>query len=371
MTKIAITTQSADIYSETFIRAHRDFLKGQVYFYHGGPIPQYLGDFPLQIRHLLLKSIYWRFKRLINMKVLTVEEYKFYISLKKNNPTVVLAEYGPMAVAILPLVQILRIPLVVHFHGYDASKKEFLDLYANDYKKDFNYASTIISVSDVMTQKLIALGCPEIKIIKNCCGPNDQFFNLKPEYKQPILLSVGRFVEKKAPHFAILAFNEALKKFPCAKLRMAGDGILKPVCHDLVKYLQIEGHVTFLGVLSPEEIMEEMENALVYVQHSKTAADGDMEGTPVGILEAQASALPVISTYHAGIPEVVVHGETGFLVNEGDVSGMAHFMIKILESQSEAKRLGDAGRKRVRDFFTMDKHISTLQRVLLEAVKDV
>lgn len=321
------------------------------------------------INRYSLKSIYRFLKRILRLKGIPYCGYGFYDSLRKNKPDVVLAEYGTTAAEILHFVHVLQIPLVVHFHGFDASIKEVVKENMEKYRKVFKYASSIISVSNVMTQKLIGFGCPEFKIIKNCCGPNDHFFDLNPEYMKPVMVSVGRFVEKKAPHLTILAFSEALKKFPNAKLRMAGDGILKPICLDLVKYLKIEGSVTFLGVLSPEEIMEEMKNALVYVQHSKTAVNGDMEGTPVGILEAQAAALPVISTYHAGIPDVVIHGETGFLVNESDVTAMAYFMVKILESHSEAKKMGEAGRKRIRENFTMEKHISIIQKVLLEAVE--
>lgn len=367
--KIAICSPNENAYSETFIRAHRDLLEGNILFYHSGTLPRYLENRQLITNKFRIKFIYRFIRHLYKLSDYTTHIYNFYDSFKKNRPDVVLAEYGITAVDILPYLQLLKIPMVVHFHGFDASVTEIIEKQNKNYKMVFNYASSIISVSEVMTKRLIGMGCSEKKIIKTCCGPNDLFLNLKPEYKEPTMVSVGRFVEKKAPYFTILAFNEALKKFPDAKLRIAGDGPLLPVCKDLVKYLKIEKNITFLGILSPEEIMDEMKNAMVYIQHSKTAANGDMEGTPVGILEAHAAALPVISTYHAGIPDVVVHGETGFLVNEGDVAEMSRYMVKILESPNTAKQMGEAGRLRIRQHFSMEKHIALLQTTLQEACK--
>jgi colanic acid/amylovoran biosynthesis glycosyltransferase len=366
--KIAVCSPNADSYSETFIRAHRDLLKEEVLFYRTGFMPQYLGKDQLMPGKYSLKSIYRLFKRFIGSSLFSIQEYNFCDSLKKNRPDVVLAEYGPTAVAVLPVVKFLQIPLVVHFHGADATAKEILELYGEKYNGVFQYASSVIAVSGVMIQKLTGLGCPAFKIVKTCCGPNQQFFELKPVYSVPVFLGVGRFVDKKAPYSTILAFNEVVKEFPDAKLRMAGDGPLKAVCEDLVRYLKLGNNVFFLGVLSHEEVMNEMLKAIVFVQHSKTAVNGDMEGTPVGILEAQAAALPVISTLHAGIPEVVIHGQTGFLVEENDIHGMAEYMIRLLNSAVEVKNMGVEGRKRVKEYFTIDMHIETIQGALNKAV---
>lgn len=366
--KIAICSPIADAYSETFIHAHRDLLQGEVLFYNTGSIPHFLGDKPLVFNKYKIKSVYRILKQLIRFREIPIIVYIFFDSLKQNKPDVILAEYGPTAVAILPIVQLLRIPMVVHFHGYDATIREVIEQNKESYKNIFNYASSVISVSAVMSQRLIGLGCPENKIIQTCYGPNDDFFKLEPKYTESVFLAVGRFVEKKAPYFTILAFKEVLKEFPDAKLRMAGDGPLKSICQDIVRYLKIEESVVFLGVLSPKEIMEEMSKARTFVQHSKTAANGDMEGTPVGILEAQAAALPVVSTYHGGIPEVVLHEKTGFLVNENDVLGMANYMLRTLQLPDEAAKMGKEGRKRVKDYFTMKQHIETIQKTLINCV---
>ncbi len=89
-----------------------------------------------------------------------------------------------------------------------------------------------------------------------------------------------------------------------------------------------------------------MEKSVAFIQHF-VAQTGDSEGSPVSVMEAQAAALPVISTYHAGIPEVVIHGETGFLVKEKDISCMAEYMVRILAEPGLAKKLGQRGGREI------------------------
>jgi colanic acid/amylovoran biosynthesis glycosyltransferase len=94
------------------------------------------------------------------------------------------------------------------------------------------------------------------------------------------------------------------------------------------------------------------------------AADGDSEGMPVSILEASAAGLPVVSTRHAGIPEIVVDGETGFLVEERDVPGMAKAMERLLADPSLATMLGENARRRVAEHLSMDASIARLWDVI-------
>src|SRR5690606_25071997 len=150
----------------------------------------------------------------------------------------VLAQYGMMGTHILPVCKALDLPLIVHFHGHDSSRTSVIERYLERYQAMFSYPKAfIISVSHEMTKRLIALGCPENKIYYNTCGPNELFVNIKPQFSEPCIVSIGRFVEKKAPHLTILAFKAVLHQFPNAKLVYAGDGYLWDSCKDLVKAL--------------------------------------------------------------------------------------------------------------------------------------
>ena len=147
-------------------------------------------------------------------------------------------------------------------------------------------------------------------------------------------------VEKKAPHLVLATFARVLRECPDARLHFIGDGALLGVCRDLAAALGIDHAVTFLGA-QPHDIVErEMRQARALVQHSVIASNGDSEGTPVAILEAGAMGLPVVATRHAGIPDVVADGVTGFLVEERDVCGMATHMLALARNPASRASAG-------------------------------
>jgi glycosyltransferase involved in cell wall biosynthesis len=110
-----------------------------------------------------------------------------------------------------------------------------------------------------------------------------------------------------------------------------------------------------------------MHSARAFVQHSIRPGDGDSEGTPVAILEAGMSGLPVVSTRHAGIKDVVIHNETGFLVDEGDIDGMAACMLLLARDAAQAATLGARAHHHIRTNFSMDQHIARLSAILEQA----
>lgn len=126
--------------------------------------------------------------------------------------------------------------------------------------------------------------------------------------------------------------------------------------------------VAFPGALPHEAVVSYMREATAYVQHSLEPlvgpAAGDREGTPVAVLEAMMSGLPVISTRHAGIGEVIEHGRTGLLVDERDVDGMAEAMVKVGASREYAASLGEAARAEALAKYTADHYINSLKHVL-------
>ncbi len=283
-------------------------------------------------------------------------------SLKNEQVNCILAEYGTTAADSLKVIKYLKIPLVVHFHGFDASIKNVLAEYRQKYLDMFTYASKINVVSKKMYADLEKLGCPSEKLVVNCCAPHNSFFKIKSEFNTQQFLSIGRFVKKKAPEHTIKAFKKAVNEFPAAQLIMAGDGPLLEESKNLASSMDLTANISFPGVLNRERIQSLMKKTIAFVQHSVVAENGDSEGTPVAILEAQAAGLPVISTFHAGIPDVVINEETGLLVEENDVDGMAKNMIRLLKEEDLAEQLGNAGRQRAKENFTMDRHLQILEK---------
>jgi glycosyltransferase involved in cell wall biosynthesis len=363
---IAILSPSKDPYSETFIQAHKNLLKGKVYYYYGQK-----GGVSLESEKRLgppLKKVLYKLYRIIFKKPYSyINDKQVIDSFNKNKIEVVLVEYGAHAFNLLGVLKEAKIPFVVHFHGYDASVHQTIKK-CNNYKEVFKYASKIVSVSTVMSSMLIDLGCPKQKLVYNVCGPNSEFDNLRANYNKKQFIAVGRFTDKKAPYYLILAFKEVVQKHLNAQLLIAGNGVLFNTCKNLINYYGLNNNIKLLGVIKPEEFRGLLKESLAYVQHSITAENGDMEGTPVSILEASAAGLAVVSTYHSGIQDVIINGETGLLVEEHDVFGMANAMINLLDDIDLAKRLGKNGKQNIISNFSMKRHIEQLNSILLDSI---
>ena len=291
---------------------------------------------------------------------------KWVKTIQQRGIKLVLAEYGPVGVHWLPVCQRAGIPLLVYFHGFDATRGEVVKQYQLKYRELFAYASTIFVVSEPMKAKLIEWGAPEKKVVLNPCGADLSLFHSQERtHTEPILLSVGRFANTKRPDLVIKAFAQVLKTIPNATLRMVGKGEMLVHCKQLVNELKLNDNIHFIGVLTPTQVAHEMALARVFVQHSMTTPGGETEGAPVAIMEAGAAGLPVVSTLHAGIPEIVEHGKKGYLVPEGDVESMAKHLTKLLQQPDLAKEMGQAASQRVAQHFSLEKNI----RILTEQIQ--
>ena len=285
--------------------------------------------------------------------------------LKAAHADVVLAEYGTTGAGVWRACKALGLPLVVHFHGYDASRSGVLQRYAEEYRQMFDYASGVIVVSRAMRDQVLHLGASAATVVLNPCSVDLDSFELgSPDQAEPTFLAVGRLVEKKAPHLLALAFAEVRRQVPTARLRVIGDGELMRVVEDMIGGLGLRDAVDMLGAQPHDVVRKEMQKARAFVQHSAVAADGDSEGTPVSVLEASASGLPVVSTDHAGIPDAVLDGETGYIVPERDVAGMAAHMITLAQQPDLAAQLGRAGRARMEALFSHDLRLGRLKTLM-------
>lgn len=368
--RICITRSSRNAYSETFIRDQIAVFKNwaQVYTIHSGRLPEKSEDGKLLnskffwVLHKIVKGFVGRNNFFGNYGV------KKYLKVTKTE--VVLANYGMPAAHMTPVCKALNIPLLVIFHGHDATDVQLLHEYRNKYKELFAYATYTIAVSEEMKKRLIAAGAIPEKIKLIPYGVDVDKF--KPENNtiaKMNFLAVGRFTEKKGPMYTIRAFYKVLQKFSDAKLVMVGGKSgLFDACENLVKELNIADSVIFTGVLNSDEIANLMRTSLAFVQHSITSSNGDMEGTPLGILEASASGLPVVSTLHGGIKEAVVHGKTGFLVEEKDENTMADYMIKLLENPEKAIEMGMNGRSHIIENHYQEKQIKKIYELAQEAI---
>ena len=364
---IAILSPSQNAYSETFIQAHKECLNGRVFYYYGERNRQCL-----QGEGRLLSGLPAIFRKLmarLSGRRFGADNAALMASWKQHDIQLVLAEYGTTGSDYRDIVEEAGLPLIVHFHGFDASMHETLEAYKSGYRDMFEYSSAIIVVSEVMHEKLLALGCPARKLKLNHYGPNPAFHSLKTALDSQQFIAVGRFTEKKAPKTTITAFSQVLGDYPQARLVMAGNGSLLEECKALTRQLGIEAAVEFAGVISAEQFTAYLQSSLAFVQHSVTASSGDMEGTPLTVLEASAAGLPVLSTRHAGIPDVIVDQHTGFLVEEHDVDGMARSMKSVLEDPGRARAMGQRGAEHIATNFSLDRHIRAIDEIIAEVLE--
>lgn len=357
--RICITRSIKNPYSETFIRDQIKWLKewADVYTIHSGRLPERKED-----GSLIGSKLLWVLHKGVKLVVGRNNFFSNY-ALKKylieNKIEVVLTNYGMPGAHMAPICKSLGIPLISIFHGHDATDQKLLKSYRKKYQELFAYANFTIAVSEVMKTKLLELGAHPDKLKLIPYGVDvSKFKSLEEKPESKTFLAVGRFTEKKGPSFTIRAFYKTVKKYPEAKLVLVGGktGLYKE-CEKLVTSLGISDAVNFVGIKTTEEITQLMASSFAFIQHSITASNGDMEGTPLAILEAGASAMPIVSTRHGGIIEAVIHGETGYLVNEKDENSMADYMIELLGDPEKAQKMGQLGRKHITENYLQQKQV--------------
>jgi glycosyltransferase involved in cell wall biosynthesis len=367
-TRLAIATPSRDQYSETFIAAHLKRLREVVLVLSGGVPPRTANGrgllLPASPREKLRSFLEYKVQHLSEE---VRRERRTADVLGRCGAQVLLAEYGHTGASLVEACRAADVPLVAHFHGRDAHAHQLAEAWGG-YAALFAHAEALVVVSRAMEQRLLELGAPKGKLHYIPYGVDTSAFPPgDPAAAPPHFLAVGRFVGKKAPHLALMAFRKVAALRPEARLTMAGDGPLREACLQLVKVWGLERQVDLPGVQKSEWVAQAMRSSRGFLQHSVQAPDGDAEGTPLAVLEAMASGLPVVATRHAGIADVVAPGERGLLCAEFDVDVMADHLVQLIDDPGLAARMGRAGRAYVLAQHRVEDRVGDLQH-LLEAV---
>ena len=251
-----------------------------------------------------------------------------------------------------------KIPVVVHFHGYGASKclkrKSYIRKLNSHLQRSNVYS---ICVSEYMEDNLRKNGV-------NIGKPLILYYGINMSYFKPQLVSlnnnkftflqVSTLVQKKGIDITLRAFSEFLKGKNASNYQLILTGDNKPELDYYKSYaaeLKINNQVVFYGRANHTQVLDLMSNAKVFVHHSITPKDGDKEGIPNAIIEAMAMKLPILSTVHSGIPELVEDGVNGYLVPEGNVELYVKRMNDILSWE-----LLDKNRKVIELKFNYDTH---------------
>ncbi|MDM1040621.1 MULTISPECIES: glycosyltransferase family 4 protein [Empedobacter] len=284
--------------------------------------------------------------------------------LLKYNVDCCLAEFLNTGASVKAIAEKCNIPLISNVLGYEINDSRYYEKFKQKYIELSDYQSFTIPVARDMVPKLIELGFKKDTIIYSPIGPSEDFLKLNPNYNSSQFIFIGRMTETKSPINLIKAFEMVVKVFPQAKLVMAGDGELMTKVKDLIIELNLQKNVILPGWITKEQQKKYYEESFCYVQHSVMSSTGDKEGTPVSILEASAAGLPIISTLHAGIPDVILNRESGLLVEEHDIATMSKFMLELYGNRELSKKLGIKGKEIVSQNFSLKKHLEIVESLI-------
>lgn len=286
--------------------------------------------------------------------------------LQQQQPDVVLSHFGHMGLRLLPVVTELSIPMVVHFHGMDLSsmlRKWFYRTSLHRWGSSFS-ASVVVGSHQIEILRSFVGDTQPIHLIP-CGVPTNQFVRApRTPPNRLTFICVGRLVAQKGLQVTLRAFAQLDKTLPPTKLLIVGDGPERHNLQSLSTQLNVSDRVTFTGNLTETEVRARLQSADIFVQSSLRDASGAIEGFGVAITEAAAMNLPVIATRIGGIPDQVIDGETGVLVDPGDVGATTGAMTRLLLNAEERQTMGDQGRKQAETLFDTANQISKLEDLL-------
>jgi len=286
--------------------------------------------------------------------------YKVVPFLGRGDYEVIHCHFGPngQRAIFLKELGIFTGKIITVFHGYDMS--QYIQKHGGDvYKHLFDKGDLFLPISDRWKKELISMGCPEDKIRVHHMGIDPQRYDSiqnKIRCSDKIrILSIGRFVEKKGIRYGIEAVGRIIEKHPEIEYRIIGDGELRNEVELIINQTNLREKVKLLGWKSQEEILTFIKDSDIFLAPSVTSEDFDQEGIPVVLMEAMAMCLPVLSTYHSAIPELVSDGVSGLLVPERDVDSLANSLAYLIDHPQIWAEMGLSGRQIVEERFNINK----------------
>jgi len=275
-----------------------------------------------------------------------------------GNYDVIHCQYGVIGKDWIYLKEIMKVKMVTSFRGYDLEKFVH-DNQPSVYEELFKKGDAFLPVCVYFSNKLRDLNCSEERIHVLRSGINVSEYQYRErafDFQKKIeILSVGRLVEKKGFKYAIYAIEKLVKKYPNIQYTIVGEGALELELKLLVQSLKLENNIHFIKGMVNGELKEAYYQAQIFILPCVQASDRDQEGIPNVLKEAMATGLPVVSTWHSGIPELVEHGISGFLVPEGDVEGIVKNCEHLISHPQRCAEMGQAGRRFVEENFEISK----------------
>jgi len=281
------------------------------------------------------------------------------------------AHFGYHGIKTIRLKQKMKIPLICSFYGNDVYKWTNSVKYRRGLKRLFQEADLMLVLGPYMKGALISLGCPQRKILIQHLGVNVQDNNFIPKdlnMSEPIpFLMACSFVEKKGVDIVIKALD-IIKKEVDFKLNLIGDGPLKDKIIQLIHQYNLGKNIYMYGYQPYSKLMDLASRCQVFLQASKTASNGDKEGTPMSLVDVMAVGMPVISTRHSDIPEIVLDGETGYLVEENDPHSFAQAILTLIKDQKRYNIMSNNSHNHILNNFNIRTQAQKLENIYMKLI---
>jgi colanic acid/amylovoran biosynthesis glycosyltransferase len=310
--------------------------------------------------HLVRQPKYLTHLSLLNEKVHYLSEiFSPKNFVKDKNISLLHAHHGQLGVLLLPFKEATGLPLATSIRGRDATMANQPVGYLESMKLLFEKGELFLPVCKFLADIIIDWGCPpeKIKVLYGGIDLSNYHYQAPKQGNSKNILSVGRLVEKKGHHILIEAFRIIKDKYPDATLTIIGKGELHDKLVSLAEKLELGDSFRLLNHLPKEQVREHMAGADLFCAASLTSKEGDVEGIPNTLKEAMAVGTPVISTRHAGIPELVTHNKDGYLVKENSVVEISEAIEYMLNNRSQWENFSKAARQKVEQNFDLQKQL--------------
>ncbi len=321
------------------------------------------------------KIFYKLFKIISNRQVKMLSDF-----INKNDIRLCHFHFGSDCGVFYPFTKHLPVPAVVSYYGYDTSSfPKMLSGYGAKYLQNrvFKHVNLSLAMSPDMQTDLEKAGCPAGKIKVHYYGIETEKFFMQRQYNTQNkinILIIASLVPQKGHEFLLKAIQLLKNENSCHfELRIVGGGELENHLKNLVKKLHLQDVVIFPGVVryGSQSMMDELKNADIFVHPSVTAPNGDKEGIPGTIVEAMAAGLPVVSTFHAGIPFIIEPGKSGELVKEYDYHGLKNALSNLIASKDLREKYGKAGQEFVMQNLNHKRKIIQLENTYDNLINNI
>lgn len=293
----------------------------------------------------------------------------FLRALERTRPRLVHAHFGTSITPAAAIAGALDIPLLVTFHGHDIATVPRTPEAAERRMRSILRVDHAIAVSEFIAQRLRESGCPPERITLHRIGVDtDTFSPARATAGAHRVLFVGRLVPKKGLAHLLRAFPAVQQRQPAAELIIIGDGPLRESMEHLAQQLGV--NAAFLGVQTPEHVLDHMRSAALLAAPSVVTASGDAEGLPITIMEALACGLPVVASPSGGSAEGVRDGITGFVVPPADEGALAARIAQLLQDDELRRRMSTAGRDFALESFSLQRQTERLELIYDRVVSE-